>query len=341
MTEHVGSEPGARPGTSPRPSDPKGAEDDRKKNKRKVRDRLIVTAKTARKWLLPFVLAGVIALIVIASLPDLRNAFSGSLAEKNCPSASLSPRKSPGNSVVASAGSVAAKLRTGQREEVDFGRSMTSRSIVLYLDLSKAVPGSSRFHVLVNSFTRSDDASLQDPARNIAASAISDKKTLLLSVCFKRSGNPRTSLGDPGSYAGSVTIDDSRLVAPVTVPITVTMQYPNGVFLLWLYAGAIIPGTWCLWVIRDKPGGTESALNRRFFKWLITINGVVSIVAGSVAAFTVYVAVYLRNPTWAANALEVLTLYGGMFSAFVTTAGIASLTGGKTASPKSGDEEMA
>jgi hypothetical protein len=212
---------------------------------------------------------------------------------------------------------------------------MTSRSVTLYLDLSTAIPRYMHFHVLVNPFTRADDASLQDPRRNIVVSAISDGKVLLLNACFRRSGNQSVSLGDPGSYSGSVTLDDNRLAAPVTVPITVTMQYPNGVFLLWLYAGAIIPGAWCLWVIRDKPAGTEDALGPKFFKWLITVYGVVAVVAGSVAAFAVYVAVYLRDPTWDGSTLHVLTLYGSMFSAFVTTAGIASLTGGKTAGPDS------
>jgi hypothetical protein len=81
-----------------------------------------------------------------------------------------------------------------------------------------------------------------------------------------------------------VTLDDSRLSAPVTVPITVPMQYTNGVFLLWLYAFAVIPGAWCLWVIREKRDGNQSAFSLDFLKWIFTVNGIVAIVSGSVAA---------------------------------------------------------
>jgi hypothetical protein len=294
------------------------------------RKRVLGSARAWRRWLLLVFPAIVFIVLVILSFPDLANAFSGSVTQVNCPPPALTPGKSVQGS--AGIGSLAAKLRPGQREEVDFGRSMGARSVTLDLDLSRSLPRPTRFHVIVNPFTRADDASLQDPGRNIVASAVSDERLLLLNVCFKRSGNRQTTLGDPGSYTGSVTIDDSRLVAPVTVPITVTMQFPNGVFLIWLFAGVIIPGAWCLWVIKDKPTSTDNALGPNFVKWLITINGVVAVVSGSVAAFAVYVAVYLRNPTWDGSALRVLTLYGSMFSAFVTTAGIASLTGGNTAS---------
>ena len=221
---------------------------------------------------------------------------------------------------------VTAKLESGQVEEVDFGRSVTSRAVTVYLDLSSIPSGSAYFHVRINPFARSDDAMLRP--QNIVASAERDGTTLLLNVCFNRNGGRNTNLGDPGSYAGSVTIDDSRLSSPVSVPVTVTMQYPNGVFLLWLYFGAIIPGAWCMWVIREKRDG--DALSRDFPAWAKSIDGVVAIVAGSVSAFAVYIAVYLRDPTWGSSALQPLTLYGGMFSAFVTTSGLASLTGKKS-----------
>jgi hypothetical protein len=329
MTGDAGSEQDAKTEASSQLHESEDAVGNRNKRLR-VWNWLRVLAKAWRRWLLPVVIAGAFIGLGIKSIPDLRNAFSTPVTQANC-----TPVSPPGKIVEDSSGlrttSVMAKLRPSQREEVDFGRSITSRSITLYLDLSKTMSSPTYFHVLVNPFTRADDASLQDPGRNIVARAVSDGRTLLLNVCFRRSGNQHKDLGDPGSYVGSVTIDDRRLVAPVTVPITVTMQYPNGVFLLWLYAAAIIPGAWCLWVIKDKPTGTDNALSPKFFKWLITVNGAIAVVAGSVAAFTVYVAVYLRDPTWAATALQVLTLYGAMFSAFVTTAGIASLTAGKTA----------
>ncbi len=107
-------------------------------------------------------------------------------------------------------------------------------------------------------------------------------------------------------------IDDSRLRTLVSVPIIITMQYTNGIFLLWLYFLAFVPRAWCVWIIREKVDGTKPTLSLDFLDWVFTINGIVAVVAGSVAAFAVYVAVYLRDPTWG-RALQLLTLYGACF----------------------------
>jgi hypothetical protein len=281
-----------------------------------------------RKWLLVgAMLALPIGLLVYLSFSDLIAALSGSATHNSCSSVAALSRERDIGSAGPTAGKVTAKLQPGQREEVDFGRSMTARTLTLYFSLSTVPSGPAYFHVRTGAFVRADDARLSSSAQNIVASAKGVESTLILNVCFNRGNSPETYLGDPGSYAGSVTVDDGRLSALVTVPITVTMQYPSGVFLLWLYFGAIIPGSWCLWVIKGERDGDESALGLEFLKWVITVDGVVAVVAGGFAAFAVYIAVYLRDPTWGSSALQPLTLYGGMFSAFVTTAGIASLTG--------------
>jgi hypothetical protein len=285
-------------------------------------------SKRRLRWLAVVPLIGIV-LLVILSVPDLiANMFGHATQQISCatsPSIASPSDSTPNNGT---SQFVTAKLEGVQREEVDFGRSMTSRGIILYLDLSSTPSGSAYFHVRTNPFVRSDDAILRP--QNIVASAERDGTMLLVGVCFNRNGTRNTNLGDPGSYVGSVTIDDSRLSSPVSIPLTVTMQYANGVFLLWLYFGAIIPGAWCIWVIRAKRDGSTNAFSLDFLKWAITINGLVAIVTGSVTAFAVYTAVYLRDPTWGSSALQPLTLYGTMFSAFVTTSGLASLTGNKT-----------
>jgi hypothetical protein len=292
-----------------------------------------VKTKTRKVWawlLVGVVLVASFGFLVYLSFPDVLAALSNSATRVTCSSV---PTPSSGREVGSAGptvGKVTAKLQPGQEEEVDFGRSMTSRILILYFNLSTAASGPPYFHTMTGAFVRADDASLS-LAHNEVVSAMSDGSTLILYVCFNRSTNPKAYLGDPGSYTGSVTIDDSRLSAPVTVPITVTMQYPNGVFLLWLYFGAIIPGAWCLWVIKGKRDGDLPALGLlAFLKWVFSVDGLIAVVTGSVAAFAVYVAVYLRDPTWGSSALQPLTLYGGMFSAFVTTANIASLTGNRS-----------
>ena len=229
----------------------------------------------------------------------------------------------------AGATTVTAKLLAGQRGEADFGHSLTARTVTINLSLSAVPKGSTLFRVESNPFLRADDAILNP--YDVLASAYADGKVLILNVCFLRNV-PGSSLGDPGSYAGSVTLDDPRLGAPLTVPLTVTMQYANWVFLLWLYFAAAIPGAWCVWVLRRPRDGTASALSIDFFKWAGTVGGIVALISGGIAAFAVYTAVYLRDPTWGSNVLQPFTLYGGMFSAFVTTSGLSSLTSQKTSS---------
>jgi hypothetical protein len=107
----------------------------------------------------------------------------------------------------------------------------------------------------------------------------------------------------------------------VTVPLIVTMQFINGGLLLWLYAAAVIPATWCVWVISTRRDRGQRAFSLGIIRWMLQVRGIVSVVGGGVAAFAVYTATYLRDPTWGSSALQPLTLYGAMFSAFVTTSG--------------------
>jgi hypothetical protein len=260
----------------------------------------------------------IVAVMIIFSAADLRSQLFSQTAVT--PKSPCAPNPVPNVT-----GNLTAKLLAAQRGEADFGRSLTTRTLVVDLSLS-AIPVRQAFSVRVNPFLRSDDASLN--CQDITATATSYGSTLILTVSFDRN-TPGKPLGDPGLYTGSVTIDDSQLKTPVTVPMAVTMQYTNGTFLLWLYLLAIIPGAWCVWVLRSSRNGTDGALSSDFLRWSITVGGLVALVAGGIAAFAVYTAVYLRDPTWGSSALQPLTLYGGMFSAFVTTSGLASLTSQK------------
>jgi hypothetical protein len=262
-----------------------------------------------------------LAAAVLLSLPDLDSTLHSHQSSLYPPcgrTASVPPTPS--------GPTVTAKLLGGQRTEADFGRALISRTLILDLSLSAVPRGGTAFHVAQNQFLRSDDASLNPD--DIAVNANRVGKVLVLSACFDRNV-ANQALGDPGSYSGSVTIDDSRLGSPVIIPLTVTLQYANWAFLLWLYFAAAVPGIWCVWVLRSARNGTENALSLEFFTWAKTVSGLVALVAGGIAAFAVFTAVYLRDPTWGYSGLQPVTLYGGMFSAFVTTSGLASLTSQK------------
>jgi hypothetical protein len=280
---------------------------------------MLASIKEAALWI---ILLLILFIVVWRSYPELESQLIKPVPTiASCASNVPFPASNP-----TGAKTVTAKVLSGQRGEIDFGRSLTSRTLVIDLQLSGIPRGSGTFHVHKNLFLRDDDAALNNS--DISGSAATDGKVLVLKACFKR--NAHAPLGDPGSYSGSFTIDDSRLSAPVTVPLTVTMQYSNGVFLLWLYFAAVIPGAWCVWVLRSSRNGNSTALDSSFFTWARSVGGLVALVSGGVAAFAVYTAVYLRDPTWGSSALQPLTLFGGMFSAFVTTSGLASLSSQKT-----------
>lgn len=214
------------------------------------------------------------------------------------------------------------KLQEGQLTRVDFGRSVSVKTVTVYLNLSGTVATpTTPLYNRVGTFRRADDGRLNE--RNIVANVVIAGRTAILTVCF---GRVDDRLGDPGTYNGSVTIDDARLSAAVTIPFTLTMQYPHPWVAGWLFL-ALLPGTWVLWIVHTSRQPTRQALDlRRLRRWLFSVEGVVSVATGAVAAASVFIATYLRDPTWGSSSLQPITLFGAMFAAFTTTAGLTQIT---------------
>lgn len=217
------------------------------------------------------------------------------------------------------------KLQVGQQLKLAFGRAVGTRTLVVYLDRST---GASMPHpevylfTRVDAFRRTDDGAPLD-SQFIRAYAKADGQTVGLTACFDRALG---YIGGPGTYTGSVTIDDNRMVSPVTVPITITLQYQHPWILLWLLLLAAIPGSWVLWVLRTGRLTNSSAFElREMLSWLGKVGGLAAVVTGVVAALAVYSATYLKDPSWGTSVLQVLALYGAMFSAFLTSAGITQI----------------
>jgi hypothetical protein len=217
----------------------------------------------------------------------------------------------------------ALKLQEGQLTRVDFARSISVKTVRASLDVTGTVAATKTpLFTRVGTFRRTDDGRLNE--RNIIASAVITGRTALLTVCFGRQDN---RLGDPGVYNGTITIDDARLSGAVTIPFTVTMQYPHPGAVLWLIVAVLLPGIWVLWVVHTRRAPDKSAIAlREFLRWLGSTEGVVSTVTGGIAAIGVFTATYLRDPTWGSSSLQSITLFGAMFTAFVTTAGITQIT---------------
>jgi len=217
----------------------------------------------------------------------------------------------------------ALKLQEGQLTRVDFARSISVKTVRASLDVTGTVAAANTpLFTRVGTFRRTDDGRLNE--RNITASAVITGRTALLTVCFGRQDN---RLGDPGVYNGTITIDDARLSSAVTIPFTVTMQYPHAGVVLWLIVAVLLPGIWVLWVVHTRREPDKSAIAlKEFMHWLGSTEGVVSAVTGGIAAIGVFTATYLRDPTWGSSSLQSITLFGAMFTAFVTTAGITQIT---------------
>jgi hypothetical protein len=242
----------------------------------------------------------------------------------------------------------AATLKVGQSTTLAFGRTTQAKHLILYLTLTKALPaGTKNLQVRVDPFRRNDDARLSSSfdsagpsptTDDIQATATPSGRELRLDVCFGRQGN---HLGNPGTYTGSVAITDPRLASEVSVPMTVTMQYIHGTILLWLVFFALVPGTWLLWITNRKKADDAPVLSRDWWDWFKTTSGLIAAVTGTVAAVSVYIATYLKDPTWGSSPYQAITLYGAMFSAFVATSGIAHAGTARTETPTNPPEAEA
>lgn len=189
---------------------------------RQGNDQTNTRSRKVLKRLAVMLLLLVFAFLVAVSIPDIISNMFGHAAQASCATAPVTASSLNTGPIGKNSQLVTAKLESGRAEEVDFGRSVTSRGVTAYLDLSSIPSGSLYFHIRLNPFVRSDDATLRP--QNISAIAERDGTTLILNICFDRNGGRNTNLGDPGSYMGSVTVDDSRLSGPVAIPVTVTMS---------------------------------------------------------------------------------------------------------------------
>jgi hypothetical protein len=267
-------------------------------------------------------------LVVTAGLLTWGSTRHHPVTNGGCPSPPPADRVPVGRTVASTGPRPSATLRVGQRTRLDFGRAQSAKDLVLYFDVNGDLPKAHQLAVRVDPFRRDDDARLHQKVSNptatdddVAASALVRGREVEALVCFGREGD---ELGDPGLYAGSITLTDPRLSSEVTVPVTVTLQYVHGVILLWLLLPVVVPGVWLLWVTKTAATNRHYAFDgRSMFSWLRTVGGVVSVTTGVVAAFSVYVGTYLLDDTWGSGPYQVLSLYGAMFSAFVATAGIA------------------
>jgi hypothetical protein len=258
------------------------------------------------------VVVGVFLLALLAGLwywPSIQGASKAQSCSLNAPAQGRGPVPTP----VTPAKLV---LADGQTTTLPFDRGQVAKSLTIRYNINGTIPGTQQFPNLKvdhMDFVRYDEAAL--PASRVEVAAWYEDGHVVLQVCVDRSGS---KLADPGTYQSTVSIVDPR-VAPIDTQVTITLNYPNWTRVLVLMVLAALGGTWYIWILRQKDEG-ERAISWGFFKWCGSMIGVLSIAAGTVAAFAIFNATYLRGDSWGFSPQQPIALLGAMFSAFVTGA---------------------
>lgn len=171
----------------------------------------------------------------------------------------------------------------------------------------------------VSVFQRTDGRKLHNPTDQIWAQAIigpRDRVNLL--VCFDPGSGRRTI---PGTYVGTVAIDDDSLREPAVASIQVTMKYPDmfGPLILVAFGGLLAI------VLKAASDSTTAKTS----DWLRQANNRSSLIYGGAALAAVF-ATYLRSGDWGANGLlDVGALFAASFAGFL--AGLTAHQAGQNA----------
>jgi hypothetical protein len=173
----------------------------------------------------------------------------------------------------------------------------------------------------INGFlTRDDGATLN--ANLFYTQSVLQSGQVLVTICARRHDRANGTLGDPGTYTGTVSVAGVDVVR-ADIPIVVTLAYPAWQLILELLVLVLIPAAWYLWVLHDTTesnSGEKVILTWGLVQYGLRRIGFLPLAIGAIAAFSVYTATYLRNDSWGSNVTQVLSLYGAMFTAFIAAA---------------------
>jgi hypothetical protein len=196
--------------------------------------------------------------------------------------------------------------------QLNFGDSREADFVTVEFDES----GGTRLKTQVNrvlrtyisEFRRVDGRKFHNPLGQIYTQAIIGNRNIVrLNTCFDPGSGRRVI---PGTYIGTVTLDDRSLKEPVVVPIQVSLKYPDLGFPIAVALIAALLATWLKSLSDDKTADLPEWLAQRKNKIALTFG------LGAVAA--VY-AGYLRSTDWGTNGLlDVGTLFAAAFAAHLT-----------------------
>jgi hypothetical protein len=187
----------------------------------------------------------------------------------------------------------------------------------------------------------SDDAQIPASLVKTRARVVGDE--VQVDVCFDRAA---VSV-DPGSYVGTVTIDDPA-VATTSIGMTLTFSFPYWSRVLALSLVVAFAASVYVFGLRKSLFTADAVLVQRktigdYLAWAGSGNGLLTIVVGGAAAFTAYSATYLQAEDWGKDPAQVLSLIGAIAAGFVAagTAGRLAAGGAPTDVPSAPDDGTA
>jgi hypothetical protein len=215
-----------------------------------------------------------------------------------------------------------------QTATIRFGRSAQPALLDLRLEVTaEALPPESVLRVTPGSFVKDGTSTaVSVNADELSARFVGD--TLVLTWCLSR-----PSGAHPGLYHGTLVVDDPR-VRPLTIPVDLALSYEDTalMFMLLPVIGAV--ALLMSWNIRASRDPGEPVVAGAFFGWLLTLEGVGALVAGTAAMVGVFWATYMNATVWGATSWELFALVGALYVAFVgaaATVNVLSVPGRKSA----------
>jgi hypothetical protein len=214
--------------------------------------------------------------------------------------------------------------------QLSFGDSREADFVTVEFDESGGTRRSGQtnrvLRTYISEFRRADGRKFHNPKSQIYTQAIiGNRGVVRLYTCFDPGSGRRII---PGTYLGTVTIDDRSLKEPVVVPIQVSLKYPDLGFPIVVTLIAALLATWLKALSDDE---TEDLPD-----WLAQRKNKVALFFGLGAVAAVYGG-YLRSIDWGTSGLlDVGTLFAAAFAAHL--AGLTAYQAGEiSAKPKAVD----
>jgi hypothetical protein len=234
-------------------------------------------------------------------------------------------------------------IKDDQKLTLAFGRSREQRVRTIAFTVDGSLPAGTTTLSTTNSAFNRDSDDAQIPASQVKTRARVVGDEVQVDVCFDRAA---VSV-DPGSYIGTVTIDDPA-VATTSIGMTLTFSFPYWSRVLALSLVVAFAASVYVFGLRKSLFTADAVLVQRktigdYLAWAGSGNGLLTIVVGGAAAFTAYSATYLQAEDWGKDPAQILSLIGAIAAGFVAagTAGRLAAGGAPTDVPSAPDDGTA